>query len=135
MASIAGRGRQGRALLGAALRQLLASSQPAGAAAGAPRAPAALAGLAARAAVGAAARPPCAARRSYGTLVQFPLAQTGEGISECELVQWFVKVGAAGGGGPRLVSQPPSGPQPDRRASAAGGRRCGRVRQGVRGAE
>ncbi len=25
-------------------------------------------------------------------LVSFPLAQTGEGISECELIQWFVKV-------------------------------------------
>lgn len=27
-----------------------------------------------------------------GTVVSFPLAQTGEGISECELMQWFVKV-------------------------------------------
>lgn len=27
-------------------------------------------------------------------LVQFPLAQTGEGIKECELIQWFVKVPA-----------------------------------------
>lgn len=25
-------------------------------------------------------------------MVQFPLAQTGEGIKECELIQWFVKV-------------------------------------------
>ena len=25
-------------------------------------------------------------------VVTFPLAQTGEGISECELMQWFVKV-------------------------------------------
>lgn len=29
-----------------------------------------------------------------GSVVSFPLAQTGEGISECELMQWFVKVGA-----------------------------------------
>lgn len=27
-----------------------------------------------------------------GLVVSFPLAQTGEGISECELMQWFVKV-------------------------------------------
>ena len=26
------------------------------------------------------------------SVVPFPLAQTGEGISECELIQWFVKV-------------------------------------------
>lgn len=26
-----------------------------------------------------------------GSVVSFPLAQTGEGISECELMQWFVK--------------------------------------------
>lgn len=25
-------------------------------------------------------------------MVQFPLAQTGEGIKECELIAWFVKV-------------------------------------------
>lgn len=31
---------------------------------------------------------------SHGSVVSFPLAQTGEGISECELMQWFVKVGA-----------------------------------------
>lgn len=31
---------------------------------------------------------------SQGSVVSFPLAQTGEGISECELMQWFVKVGA-----------------------------------------
>jgi hypothetical protein len=29
---------------------------------------------------------------SAGEVVTFPLAQTGEGISECELMQWFVKV-------------------------------------------
>ncbi|KAF8073201.1 Dbt [Scenedesmus sp. PABB004] len=35
-----------------------------------------------------------------GGIVSFPLAQTGEGISECELVQWHVKArGAAGGWG------------------------------------
>lgn len=28
----------------------------------------------------------------WGSVVSFPLAQTGEGISECELMQWFVKV-------------------------------------------
>ena len=28
-----------------------------------------------------------------GTVVQFPLAQPGEGIKECELIKWFVKVG------------------------------------------
>jgi hypothetical protein len=28
-------------------------------------------------------------------LVALPLAQTGEGISECELIQWFVKVSGA----------------------------------------
>ena len=28
-----------------------------------------------------------------GTVVAFPLAQTGEGIKECELMQWFVKAG------------------------------------------
>ena len=27
-----------------------------------------------------------------GALVDVPLAQTGEGIKECELVQWFVQV-------------------------------------------
>lgn len=30
---------------------------------------------------------------ALGSVVSFPLAQTGEGISECELMQWFVKVG------------------------------------------
>ena len=25
------------------------------------------------------------------SLAQFPLPQTGEGIAECELIQWFVK--------------------------------------------
>ncbi|MEW5297758.1 MAG: hypothetical protein WDW36_000942 [Sanguina aurantia] len=30
---------------------------------------------------------------SFGTVVSFPLAQTGEGISECELLQWHVKEG------------------------------------------
>lgn len=30
--------------------------------------------------------------RSYATVVSYPLAQTGEGISECEMVTWFVKV-------------------------------------------
>ncbi|GAX77825.1 hypothetical protein CEUSTIGMA_g5268.t1 [Chlamydomonas eustigma] len=30
-------------------------------------------------------------RAYYGTVVSLPLAQTGEGISECELIQWFVK--------------------------------------------
>ena len=34
----------------------------------------------------------CFLRRN-ATIVSFPLAQTGEGISECELLQWFVKVG------------------------------------------
>jgi len=34
-----------------------------------------------------------ALRRSYANVVPFPLAQTGEGIEECELVQWFVKEG------------------------------------------
>ena len=29
---------------------------------------------------------------SEGTVVQFPLAQPGEGIKECELIKWFVKV-------------------------------------------
>jgi hypothetical protein len=29
---------------------------------------------------------------SQAGIVSFPLAQTGEGISECELMQWFVKV-------------------------------------------
>jgi hypothetical protein len=29
---------------------------------------------------------------SSSSVVSFPLAQTGEGISECELMQWFVKV-------------------------------------------
>ncbi|GFR41858.1 hypothetical protein Agub_g2638 [Astrephomene gubernaculifera] len=33
------------------------------------------------------------ASRFYAKLVSFPLAQTGEGISECELVAWAVKVG------------------------------------------
>jgi biotin carboxyl carrier protein len=28
-------------------------------------------------------------------VVSFPLAQTGEGISECELVRWFVEVGSS----------------------------------------
>ncbi|GAX85491.1 hypothetical protein CEUSTIGMA_g12907.t1 [Chlamydomonas eustigma] len=32
-------------------------------------------------------------RAYYGTVVSLPLAQTGEGISECELIQWFVKEG------------------------------------------
>jgi len=32
-------------------------------------------------------------RAAFGTLVTFPLAQTGEGISECELIQWFVTEG------------------------------------------
>ena len=27
-------------------------------------------------------------------IIQFPLAQTGEGIKECELTEWFVEVGA-----------------------------------------
>ncbi|KAL6763353.1 2-oxoacid dehydrogenases acyltransferase-domain-containing protein [Haematococcus lacustris] len=31
--------------------------------------------------------------RAASSLVSLPLAQTGEGISECELVQWFVKEG------------------------------------------
>lgn len=31
-------------------------------------------------------------QRCLGSLVSFPLAQTGEGISECELIQWFAKV-------------------------------------------
>lgn len=36
---------------------------------------------------------PCPANfRSFAKLVAFPLAQTGEGISECELVSWSVKV-------------------------------------------
>jgi hypothetical protein len=104
MASIA-RGRQGGALVGAALRQLVAiggAAQPAGAASAAQRVPAALGELAAAAAARdrcartAATAAPWQLLRGYGTLVQFPLAQTGEGISECELVQWFVKVGAAG---------------------------------------
>lgn len=30
--------------------------------------------------------------RPFSTVVSFPLAQTGEGISECELVEWFIKV-------------------------------------------
>jgi hypothetical protein len=33
-----------------------------------------------------------AAENSQDGIVSFPLAQTGEGISECELMQWFVKV-------------------------------------------
>jgi hypothetical protein len=32
----------------------------------------------------------------WGSVVSFPLAQTGEGISECELMQWFVKVCSLG---------------------------------------
>ena len=36
-------------------------------------------------------------RQSYSTatssIITFPLAQTGEGIAECELLQWFVKEG------------------------------------------
>lgn len=27
-----------------------------------------------------------------GTHVEFPLAQTGEGIAECEIIKWFVEV-------------------------------------------
>jgi hypothetical protein len=34
------------------------------------------------------------ARAEEGRLVSFPLAQTGEGISECELIAWHVKVRA-----------------------------------------
>lgn len=30
--------------------------------------------------------------RSASTVIQFPLAQTGEGIKECELTEWFVEV-------------------------------------------
>lgn len=30
-----------------------------------------------------------------GSVVSFPLAQTGEGISECELTKWFVEVRAS----------------------------------------
>lgn len=36
-------------------------------------------------------------------MVQFPLAQTGEGIKECELIQWFVKVPATDGDGSSVV--------------------------------
>lgn len=42
------------------------------------------------------ARKPAHARmlsRNFGTVVPFPLAQTGEGISECELLQWYIKEG------------------------------------------
>lgn len=34
----------------------------------------------------------CMSSQAGGMVVTFPLAQTGEGISECELMQWFVKV-------------------------------------------
>lgn len=30
--------------------------------------------------------------RSASSIIQFPLAQTGEGIKECELTEWFVEV-------------------------------------------
>lgn len=30
--------------------------------------------------------------RSASTVIQFPLAQTGEGIKECELTEWFIEV-------------------------------------------
>eukprot|EP00879_Flechtneria_rotunda_P008830 GHRR01009250.1.p1 GENE.GHRR01009250.1~~GHRR01009250.1.p1 ORF type:complete len:136 (+),score=13.85 GHRR01009250.1:424-831(+) len=35
----------------------------------------------------------CSNAAPWSTVVSFPLAQTGEGISECELMQWFVKEG------------------------------------------
>lgn len=35
-----------------------------------------------------------AAKAGVGRTVTFPLAQTGEGIHECELVSWFVKARA-----------------------------------------
>lgn len=41
----------------------------------------------------AAAAAPAAGEGSQPGIVSFPLAQTGEGISECELMQWFVKEG------------------------------------------
>lgn len=31
--------------------------------------------------------------RVWGELFEFPLAQTGEGIAECEIIKWLVKVG------------------------------------------
>lgn len=31
-----------------------------------------------------------------GTHVEFPLAQTGEGIAECEIIKWFVEVSELG---------------------------------------
>jgi hypothetical protein len=40
----------------------------------------------------ASASSPAAEESSHAGIVSFPLAQTGEGISECELMQWFVKV-------------------------------------------
>jgi hypothetical protein len=43
-------------------------------------------------AVGARAFHVSTPRLQSGSVVSFPLAQTGEGISECELMQWFVKV-------------------------------------------
>lgn len=46
-----------------------------------------------------------------GSIVSFPLAQTGEGISECELIQWFIKV--------RRLKRFP--------LLRAGGRRCGHI--------
>lgn len=50
-----------------------------------------------------------------GSIVSFPLAQTGEGISECELIQWFIKV--------RCLERFP--------LPRAGGLRCGQIRQAV----
>ena len=35
--------------------------------------------------------------RAYGSIVPFHLAQTGEGIKECELLQWYKKEGEAKG--------------------------------------
>ena len=32
------------------------------------------------------------ATRGASSIIQFPLAQTGEGIKECELTEWYVKV-------------------------------------------
>ena len=37
----------------------------------------------------------------FSSLIHFPLAQTGEGIKECELIQWFVEVSS--GGHPRAL--------------------------------
>lgn len=56
------------------------------------RAPSPLPGAAAGAQLRSARALRSSAAAAEGRVVSFPLAQTGEGISECELVSWHVKV-------------------------------------------